>query len=128
MNDTVVNHIMYADNLVLISPSVAGLKKLLVHCEQFGMNHDVMYNSQKSAIMIFRAKALKDSPLPNFILNGEIVNEADNFKYPGHFISNDLSDDLDIKRQCHKLFSQVNFLQRKYHIQIRHQLKADLIN
>ena len=35
--DIIINHIMYADDLVLISPSSAGLKILLNACHQFGM-------------------------------------------------------------------------------------------
>ena len=34
-----INHIMYADDLVLISPSSAGLSQLLHECEKFGTKH-----------------------------------------------------------------------------------------
>ena len=43
---------MYADYLVLISLSSAGLSQLLNECEKFGTRHDVKYNAQKSAVMI----------------------------------------------------------------------------
>ena len=45
MNGHIINHIMYADDLVLISPSSAGLCQLLRECETFGMSHDVKYNA-----------------------------------------------------------------------------------
>ena len=51
VNGHLINHIMYADDLILISPSSAGLCQLLFACEKFGICHDV---KQKSAIMIFR--------------------------------------------------------------------------
>ena len=35
LNGHLINHIMYADDLVLISPSSAGLSKLLRECEKF---------------------------------------------------------------------------------------------
>ncbi len=44
---------MYADDLVLISPSSAGLSQLLHECEKFGTRHDLKYNAKKSAVMIF---------------------------------------------------------------------------
>ena len=46
---------MYADDLVLISPSSAGLSQLLRECEKFGTRHDVKYNAKKSAVMIYRS-------------------------------------------------------------------------
>ena len=59
-----INHLMYADDLVIMSPSVAGLNKLLHICESFGLSHDVLFNNKKSTIMSFRAGNLKDAHLP----------------------------------------------------------------
>ena len=46
-NGHIINHIMYADEVVLISPSSAGLCQLLRECETFGMSHDVKYNARR---------------------------------------------------------------------------------
>ena len=63
---------MYADYLVLISLSSAGLSQLLNECEKFGTRHDVKYNAQKSAVMIYRSMTLegitKNLPLLNYKL------------------------------------------------------------
>ena len=59
-----MNHLMYADDLVIMSPSVAGLYKLRHICESFGLSHDVLFNNKKSSIMSFRAGNLKDAHLP----------------------------------------------------------------
>ena len=56
LNGLLINHIMYADDLVLISPSSAGLSQLLRECEKFGTRHDVKYNAKKSAVMIYRSR------------------------------------------------------------------------
>ena len=61
---------MYADDLVLISPSSAGLSQLLRECEKFGTRHDVKYNAKKSAVMIYRSMTLKGCTISNFKLNG----------------------------------------------------------
>ena len=42
---------MYADDLVIMSPSVAGLYKLIHICESFGLSHDVLFNNKNSTIM-----------------------------------------------------------------------------
>ncbi len=39
-----MNHIMYADGLVVFSPSSAGLQQLLNLCSDFGLEHDILYN------------------------------------------------------------------------------------
>ena len=48
---------MHADDLILISPSSAGL--CMYECETFGTNHVVKYNTKRSAIMLFRYNKLK---------------------------------------------------------------------
>ena len=65
---------MYADDLVLISPSSAGLSQLLRECEKFGTRHDVKFNAKKSAVMIYRSMTLKGCTIPNFNLNGMILH------------------------------------------------------
>ena len=51
---TLINHLMYADDLVLLSPSAMGLSLLLSVCSVYGIEHDIKYNSAKSNVMIFR--------------------------------------------------------------------------
>ena len=52
LGDFIINHLLYADDIVLISPSSAGLKKLLSVCEKFGDDNDMLFNASKSAIML----------------------------------------------------------------------------
>ena len=52
LNRHLINHIMYDDDLVLISPSSAALSQLLHDCAKFGTGHDLKYNAKKSAVMI----------------------------------------------------------------------------
>ena len=49
-----INHLMYADDLVLLSPSATGLRELLCACVEFSISHDVVYNSKKSSVLICR--------------------------------------------------------------------------
>ena len=78
---------MYADDLVLISPSSAGLSQLLHECETFGTRHDVKYNAKKSAVMIYRSMTLKGCSIPNFKLKRMILHVITSYiKYLGHYI------------------------------------------
>ena len=42
------NHFSYADDIVLLSPSVAGLQELLDICKDHASVHDIIFNSTKS--------------------------------------------------------------------------------
>ena len=114
LNGLLINHIMYADDLVLISPSSAGLSQLLRECEKFGTRYDVKYNAKKSAVMIYRSMTLKGCTIPNFNLNGMILHVVASYKYLGHYITDDLSDDDDINRQRRTLYVQGNIILRKF--------------
>ena len=47
-----VNHIMYADDLVIISPSAKGLQCLLdILCADYGQSHDILFNDGKTVCM-----------------------------------------------------------------------------
>ena len=56
IGSTTINHIMYADDLVIMSPSVSRLSELMQVCGLYGLNHDMKYNSKKSAVLIFKSK------------------------------------------------------------------------
>ena len=40
----IVNHLAYADDLVILSPSAKGLQQLLNICSEYGEEHDIMFN------------------------------------------------------------------------------------
>ena len=47
---------MYADDLVIMGPSVAGISKLLRICELFAASHDMKFNQKKSTSVYFISK------------------------------------------------------------------------
>ena len=55
IRSTTINHLMYADDLVILSPSVSRLSELMQVCGLYGLNHDIKYNSKKSAVLIFKS-------------------------------------------------------------------------
>ena len=113
---TIVNHLMYADDMVLLSPSATGLFLLLHVCGNYGLEHDIRFNPKKSAVIIVRNSFVKDFTFPSFEMNGESIKEVPFVKYLGHVISADMKDDLDIMRQCRQLYAQRNALARRFHM------------
>ena len=116
MGEFIINHLLYADDIVLISPSSAGLKKLLEVCEHFGKDNDILFNATKSAVMFFKSNYIPNFKVPTFNLNNNPIDAVETFKYLGHYISSNLSDKEDISRQRKKLYAQGNSLIRKFHM------------
>ena len=116
VGNTIINHIMYADDIVLLCPSAIGLCYLLDECEKYGLTHDIKYNSKKSAIVVFRNSFVKNTDFPSFQMNGESIKEVPYVKYLGHFICASMKDDMDILRQCRQLYAQGNVLARRFHM------------
>ena len=56
------------------------------------------------------AKLIVSLIFRNLSLDDKELNFVEKFKYLGHLISNDLSDDIDIKREIRKMFVRVNIL------------------
>lgn len=83
---SVINHLMYVDDLVVFCPYSAGLQQLLNICSQYGFENDIKYNTMKSYILIVRTKDAKKLTFPEFTLYGSSLNVTDEVKYLGHYI------------------------------------------
>lgn len=116
VSNSIINHLFYADDLALLSPSVRGMNALLRICEMFGIENDILYNPKKTVMMIFRSRALRNAILPEFELYGNTIREVTEYKYLGCYITHDLSDDKDIDRQRRKLYIAGNTLFRKFNM------------
>ena len=116
IGSSLINHLMYADDLVLMAPSSMGLSTLLSVCSEYGIEHDIKYNSTKSNVMIFFGKQFKYIHIPNFLLNGVTLPRVSKYKYLGHIITEDLCDNGDISRQYNIIYAQGNALIRKFYM------------
>ena len=116
ISDIIINHLMYADDLVLISPSSAGLQILINACHQYGIQFDIKFNSKKSAIMPFLSVDKRKFRIPSFKLDHENIPIVDRYTYLGHILSSDGSDDNDIQRQRGRVYARGNSILRKFHM------------
>ena len=67
---------MYADDLVIFSPSSIGLRAMITVCEEYAVSHDMVFTHKKSVFLICRSKYMKNV-YPVFTLNGKIIDESD---------------------------------------------------
>ena len=59
-NGVFVNHLIYADDTVLLAPSPSVLQDRIDHCLKFAEGNDVFYNLMKTKCMCFRPKGMKN--------------------------------------------------------------------
>ena len=111
-----VNHLCYADDMVLLSPTPHGLQKLLDICAQYACSHDILFNTKKTVCMALLPNLFKDMILPDIRLCGAVLTYVNSYKYLGFYISNTLSkcDDLELCQQYRLLCCRANSLVRKF--------------
>ena len=115
LGGVMLNNLSYADDMCLIAPSVKGLRKLVHICEEYAIEHDIIYNATKSKCMYFKSNNKLNS-IPPVILNGNKLDFVSQFSYLGHIITHDLKDDIDIANQRRALCGRSNFLLRKFYL------------
>ncbi|KAL0852127.1 hypothetical protein ABMA28_000364 [Loxostege sticticalis] len=108
-----VNNISYADDMVLLSPSVNALKTLIAICERYAVAHGLRYNVKKSEILVFKS-GTKTYSVPPLTLSGTPLQTVKKFKYLGHWVTEDLKDDLDLERERRALSVRGNMLSRRF--------------
>ena len=107
-----INHLLYADDLCLMSTSVRGLQQLVIACENYGSRFDIVFNCEKSMCMYFLPFRVRRAG--DVYLYGNVLQCVDSFVYLGHLISASLSDNDDIRRQLSLFYVRSNILIRSF--------------
>ena len=99
MGGRMINHLMYADDVVLLSPSAKGLQRLINICAAYGDSHDIKFNHAKTVCMYLPSKGNCTLNSPLIYLNSQLLSLVPKFKYLGSLITQDNSDDENMRRQ-----------------------------
>ena len=113
-NDRIVNHIAYADDLIVFCPSSKGLQSLVKQCELYGVENDINYNQNKTVGMIIKPRNFKLNLTPVILLNGQKLKFVEKYKYLGVFVLSSFTDDDDLIRQMRSLYMRGNYLARNF--------------
>ncbi|XP_045447700.1 uncharacterized protein LOC123656022 [Melitaea cinxia] len=100
--------------MVLLSPSIGALRKLMRICERYAEAQGLRYNSKKSELLVFKAGKKVYANVPPLYLGGVALNRVERFKYLGHWVSDNLSDDEDVERERRALAVRCNMLARRF--------------
>jgi hypothetical protein len=94
--------LVYADDIMLLAPSVSGLQNMIKTCQQFGSRTGLDFNSKKTVCIRFHRNGdcTKSSSSPSLMLNREKLIWCDSVKHLGNTISccNDFEKDICIKK------------------------------
>ena len=99
---------------MLATPSPEALCRLINICEEFSRDNDIVYNQKKTKCMFIKPKRFRDLEAPPQYLYGHNLEWVPEYKYLGVFITNDMLDDRDIRRQTSSLYARGNMLIRKF--------------
>nr|XP_026497961.1 uncharacterized protein LOC113402054 [Vanessa tameamea] len=113
--------------MVLLTPSSSAMKRLLSICESYAVTHGLRYNPTKSEFMIFKPDHKRYNHVPNITLCGTSLKKVDRIKYLGHWITEDLKDNVDIERERRSLSVRCNMLIRRF-AKCTKQVKTTLFN
>ena len=84
----------YADDIVLLAPTVNSLNSMVNTCQNYSTKYDILFNPTKSQLITFSVK--KKSFAPTIIINNSTVPIVQSVKHLGHELScNILKSDSD---------------------------------
>lgn len=109
-----VNVLAYADDLVLLAPSVYALQYLINEISTLIHEHKLILNVEKTVIMNFKKRVKYVSGCLKFYYRDFLLKVVDEVKYLGCILSSNLQDDLDIDRSKLSFNRTFGFLFRKF--------------
>ena len=119
MGENFVGALAYADDIVLLAPTPTAMCRMLDICDEFAVEHDVLFNASKSKCIYFYPKCRSYSLLHrydvsqlNFTITGYNIEFDPNayscYKHLGHIISSTQTDDVDIHEKRSVFIGQAN--------------------
>ena len=127
--DMVVNHLMYADDIVLLAPSGKGMQTIIDATYAYGNACDIVFNITKSQVMFY--DTLKIGQAANIMLGDTVLSVTQTYRYLGHIITNNLSDEADMEDKMRGLYARSNMLRRKFYFcsdQVKNKLFSAYCN
>jgi hypothetical protein len=103
----------YADDLVLLAPTAASIRRMLAICDDFARDFHVSFNAAKSKCMMFSpisANSRFSAPSPMFYIGNQVIENVNQWLHLGHMLTNDLDDTADITRRRNSFIGQTNNL------------------
>ena len=104
-----VGALSYADDVALMAPTVSSAKKLLEVCGSFASEYDVLFNGDKSVLLVSGST----NSHPKFQLSGRDIQQRDSATHLGSIIGDNYSK-LNVKKAVSNLYCATNILMSKF--------------
>ena len=83
----------HADDITLMSPSMAGLRRMSSICEHYASEYDILFNESKSKLLFFKGRCCNVSIL-SVVVCGQLVKMSDTAVHLGHTITSNDRDNI----------------------------------
>ena len=114
LNSTCINHLVYADDTVLLAPSPTALQKLIDRCADFANRHGLIYNEIKTKYMCVKPSDCKHLRVPHVTLNDSPINTVHAEKYLGFMFSDNGLDNDHIVHEMRSTYARGGILLRNF--------------
>ena len=101
IGDTILSHLLWADDLILFSDSLTGIQKQLDGLFEFCSKNRMIVNELKTKIMMFG-----NGPKGEVSFNGNLIKWVDKYKYLGNMINSTKQPNGDIFKENAKYLCQ----------------------
>lgn len=98
-----INISSFADDMVLLGPTVRTIREMLRVCESYAASHGFSYNVSKCEYMFFKAGGKCPEVIPQLTRKRMNITRVLHFNYLGHKLTDDLKDNVDIERKLRAL-------------------------
>ena len=95
--------LLYADDIVLISPTCMTLKKLCKLVEDWLHKYEIDINAEKSEIVVYNG-----NQKPNIQIKDKLLKITNNYKYLGFIADKRISSTKHFKERCEKMKTVAN--------------------
>ena len=104
--------VAYADDIVLICPTPAAMRRLLKICDDFALLYDISFNANKSKFLVVVPSKWRSLcscfNQCRFTIGGKLIEKVDSYPHLGHIISVNSDDTDDVKHRRSHFMGQVN--------------------
>ena len=99
----------YADDIVLLPPSVSSLRLQLEMCENFSQGYNIKFNAKKSKLIIYGG-----SPV-SVEFQGRVIPTCTCEKHVGNLVGtdNEIKHKM-IRNACNDMYSRLNLLMQQF--------------
>ena len=126
IGEILLNHLMFADDICVLCPSVRWLQRILDVCQAYAESHGIIFNCNKTVCITFKAKSARSTATPVLKLGGQYVNSVDHTNIWGFYwiLSSQMTKtsrdncDVNIVQQtsCEPLFPVVQMQLKTYFV------------